>query len=96
MQALPLGGTAGFKYSQLEIPIFPGDTLLLMSDGFPELFNEQKEILDYQPAKEIFTSVANLAPDKIVNELCLAADNWRGNANQEDDITFVVVKLKEK
>ena len=96
LQALPLGGTAGFKYSQLEIPIFPGDTLLLMSDGFPELFNEQKEILDYQPAKEIFTSVANLAPDKIVNELCLAADNWRGNANQEDDITFVVVKLKEK
>jgi serine phosphatase RsbU (regulator of sigma subunit) len=96
LQALPLGGTAGFKYSQLEIPIFPGDTLLLMSDGFPELFNEQKEILDYQPAKEIFTSVADLAPDKIVNELCLAADNWRGNANQEDDITFVVVKLKEK
>ena len=96
LQALPLGGTAGFKYSQLEIPIFPGDTLLLMSDGFPELFNEQKEILDYRPAKEIFTSVADLAPDKIVNELCLAADNWRGNANQEDDITFVVVKLKEK
>jgi len=72
-----------------------GDVLLLMSDGFPELFNEKKEILDYYRAKEIFGSVAELSSHKIIDKLCNEADNWQGDAQQEDDITFVVVKVNE-
>lgn len=93
LQALPLGGTDDFKYSQKNTSIEPGDTLLLMSDGFPELFNAQKEILDYDRAKEIFGSVAEFSPHRIVNKLCQEADTWQGGAHQEDDITFVVVKV---
>jgi serine phosphatase RsbU (regulator of sigma subunit) len=95
LQALPLGGTDDFQYSEKNTSFGPGDTLLLMSDGFPELFNAQKEILDYDRAKEIFGSVAELSPNKIVDKLCREADTWQGGANQEDDITFVVVKVKE-
>ena len=95
LQALPLGGTDDFHYSEKNTSFGPGDTLLLMSDGFPELFNAQKEILDYDRAKEIFGSVAELSPNKIVDKLCREADTWQGGANQEDDITFVVVKVKE-
>ena len=51
LQALPLGGTSEFKYSKKETTISPGDTLLLMSDGFPELFNKEKELLDYKKGK---------------------------------------------
>ncbi len=94
LQALPLGGTSEFKYSLKETVINSGDTLLLMSDGFPELFNKQKEILDYDKAKESFSSFAHLDPKKIIERLCEKADNWRGEAKQEDDITFVVVKVK--
>ena len=95
LQALPLGGTDDFQYSEKNTSFGLGDTLLLMSDGFPELFNAQKEILDYDRAKEIFGSVAELSPNKIVDKLCREADTWQGGANQEDDITFVVVKVKE-
>ena len=94
LQALPLGGTSEFKYSKKETTFGSGDTLLLMSDGFPELFNKEKELLDYKKAKEIFSSVAQLGPSEIINHLCKEADNWRGNAKQEDDITFVVLKVK--
>ena len=94
LQALPLGGTADFKYSKKETTFISGDTLLLMSDGFPELFNKEKELLDYKKAKDIFSSVAQLGPSEIIKHLCEEADNWRGNAKQEDDITFVVLKVK--
>ena len=53
LPALPLGGSADFKYKKTETILSQGDTLLLMSDGFPELFNEQKEILDYKKSKKI-------------------------------------------
>jgi len=94
LQALPLGGAAGFTYKKQETNLNSGDTLLLMSDGFPELFNEQKEIMDYPKAKEIFGAVATFSPDEIINKLCSEAESWRADAKQEDDITFVVVKVK--
>jgi serine phosphatase RsbU (regulator of sigma subunit) len=94
LQALPLGGTSDFNYSQKDVSLFPGDTILLMSDGFPELFNPQKEILDYGKAREIFGSIAELSPKIIINKLCQEADNWRGDRFQEDDITFIVIKVK--
>ncbi len=94
LKALPLGGAAGFSYSKRETALNSGDTLLLMSDGFPELFNNQKEILDYAKAKEVFCSVAELPPDKVIDSLCSEAEQWRKDAKQEDDITFVVVKVK--
>ena len=94
LQALPLGGAADFRYTKQGTNLNSGDTLLLMSDGFPELFNKQKEILDYPKAKEIFGKAARFSPDEIINKLCSEAENWRADANQEDDITFVVVKVK--
>ena len=94
LQAMPLGASTDFKYSQKETLLDTGDTLILMSDGFPELFNKQKEILDYNKVKEIFCYAAKMDPNKIIDHLCAEADNWRGDAKQEDDITFVVVKVK--
>lgn len=94
LQALPLGGAADFRYAKQETNLYSGDTLLLMSDGFPELFNKQKEILDYPKAKEIFGTVADLPPDEIIKRLYSEAESWGADAQQEDDITFVVVKVK--
>lgn len=94
LQAIPLGGPADFPYPKRETSLLEGDTLLLMSDGFPELFNEQKEILDYYRAKEIFSSIDGLSASRITEFLVKEADKWRGKAKQEDDITFVIVKRK--
>ena len=94
LQALPLGGAADFRYSKKEITFKSGDTLLLMSDGFPELFNEKKEILDYHRAKEIFSTIDGFSAAQMIERLVKEADNWKGKAKQEDDITFVIVKRK--
>jgi len=94
LKALPLGGTSDFEYSKTDTLLANGDSLLLMSDGFPELFNKQKEILEYDRAKEIFNSIAESSASETINLLQKEADRWRGEAKQEDDITFVVVKRK--
>lgn len=94
LQAIPLGGPADFPYPMRETSLSTGDTLLLMSDGFPELFNEQKEILDYSSVKEIFASTGKFSATKTIESLLKEAEIWKGAAKQEDDITFVVVKRK--
>jgi serine phosphatase RsbU (regulator of sigma subunit) len=94
LQAIPLGGPADFTYPKKVTSLSKGDTLLLMSDGLPELFNEQKEILDYFRAKNLFGSIEHSSPVETIKHLVKEANNWRGNAKQEDDITFVVVKKK--
>ncbi|MFZ5517136.1 MAG: SpoIIE family protein phosphatase [Candidatus Zhuqueibacterota bacterium] len=92
LKSMFLGGPVAADFPSFETELQAGDVLLLMSDGFPELFNEQKEMLDYPRVKDIFKNVARLDADKIVTELFRAADVWRRNRNQEDDVTFAVIK----
>ncbi|MBK9097044.1 MAG: SpoIIE family protein phosphatase [bacterium] len=92
LQAIPLGGPADFTYPKKETTLSSGDTLLLMSDGFPELFNEKKEILDYHIAREIFASIEHSSADNVIKHLLAEVERWKGNAKQEDDITFVVIR----
>lgn len=94
LQAIPLGGPADFTYPKRETTLSSGDTLLLMSDGFPELFNEQKEILDYHIAREIFASIEHSSANNVIKHLLAEVERWKGNARQEDDITFVVIRKK--
>jgi len=94
LQAIPLGGPADFTYPKRETSLSTGDTLLLMSDGFPELFNQHKEILDYSRAKMIFSSIGDKSASDTIHSLLKEVELWKGEAKQEDDITFVVVKKK--
>jgi serine phosphatase RsbU (regulator of sigma subunit) len=65
-----------------------------MSDGFPELFNDRGEMLDYDRAAELFSEVARLAPDDIIANLRRHADEWSNGRPPDDDMTFVVLKLR--
>jgi serine phosphatase RsbU (regulator of sigma subunit) len=48
LKAMPLGSVHAFPYQRREVALSPGDAILLMSDGFPELFDPQGEIFDYE------------------------------------------------
>jgi len=67
---------------------------LMMSDGILELFNVEKEMFGSDKVKEVFLENANKPVEKIVDSLFLAADVWRGDAIQNDDITLVSFRLK--
>ncbi len=91
IKALPLGGVP-FPYSQERFEMGSGDTLLLLSDGLPELFNERREMFDYGRVKTVFQGSASKEPEDIIADLDQAATDWRQDHPQDDDITFVVIK----
>ena len=95
LKGMPLGGFVQFPYQQKEIDLRCGDSIVLMSDGFPERFNDKGEILDYGRAKEIFAEVGDQTPQSIIDHFTRASEAWAQGQPQEDDVTFVVLKVKE-
>ena len=78
----------------IESSISSGDTILLMSDGFPELFNENKEMYGYKRARNYFEEIAGESPEEIISKLKNAGSDWVKDADPDDDVTFVVIKVK--
>jgi len=94
LKGMPLGSLKDFPYQSKKIKLGNGDTILFMSDGFPELFNDKNEILGYEKATEIFKRVAHNPAKIVIEKLSNAAKEWANGHPQEDDITFVVIKVK--
>jgi len=92
--ATPLG-TLGADYHDVAIDLAAGDTVLFMTDGFPELENESGQQLGYAAAIDEFASAAKgETADDVIASLSAAAKRWNGERPPNDDVTFVVVRLK--
>ena len=92
IKGMPLGAVPSFDYKSIQTRLDPGDTVLLMSDGFPELFNNQDEMLDYHRVKEIFLEAAEQSPNDLINHLFNAGNNWLNGRDQHDDMTFIAFR----
>jgi serine phosphatase RsbU (regulator of sigma subunit) len=92
--ATPLG-TLGADYHDVSIDLAAGDTVLFMTDGFPELQNASGQQLGYAAAIDEFVAAANGATaDDVIASLAAAAKRWNGERPPNDDVTFVVVRAK--
>ncbi|HTR80918.1 MAG TPA: SpoIIE family protein phosphatase [Bacteroidota bacterium] len=94
LKGMPLGAFLDFPYEEKNLQLSCGDVVVLMSDGFPELFNDKKEMLGDDRVKEMIEGVGTKSPREIVDALSQAGDAWAGGAAQEDDMTFIVLKIK--
>ena len=95
LKGMPLGGFVNFPYKEKKLHLKKGDTVLLMSDGFEEMFNPQNEMLGDEEVKTLFEETAAKSPESIINHLKKAGETWASGRDQEDDVTFVVVKVKQ-
>jgi serine phosphatase RsbU (regulator of sigma subunit) len=94
IRAMPLGSIAKFPYLQQNLHLLAGDTILLMSDGFPEMFNEADEMLADDTATKLLKETADKSPQEIINRFIETGEKWAGTRPQDDDVTFVVIKIK--
>jgi serine phosphatase RsbU (regulator of sigma subunit) len=94
MKGMPLGAMNNFPYTLKETHLETGDTILLLSDGLPELPNNNNEIFGYDRTKTEFHAVGNKEPEEIVDHLKNSASQWVADQEPDDDITFVVIKVK--
>ena len=91
---MPLGAMKSFPYTLEEKQLKMGDTLLLLSDGLPELQNGSGEMYGYERVRSEFSSVGENEPEEIVNHLKNSASQWVNGKDPDDDVTFVVIKVK--
>ena len=76
LKGMPLGSFPDFSYQQTELQLKKGDTILLMSDGFPELFNNTGEMLGDERARAYFAEAVQHSPDEIITHLMEKAHTW--------------------
>jgi sigma-B regulation protein RsbU (phosphoserine phosphatase) len=94
IKGMPLGTMVKFPYEVKEIELSKGDTVLIMSDGFPEMQNPAGEIFGYQRVQESFALAASNEPEEIIEHLKNVESKWTDSFAPDDDITFVVIKVK--
>ena len=94
IKGMPLGTMEKFPYDVRETTLNTGDTILLMSDGFPELQNKNDEQFGYKRARNLFEEIAENSPEDIVTRLKDEGSLWVDDKDPDDDVTFVVIKVK--
>lgn len=94
INGLPLGAFNKPKYDIYENEVNSGDTILMLSDGFPELMNNKNEMFGYEKLKELFLKIGNKSADEIILSFKEEHQKWAKNIEPNDDITFVVIKIK--
>jgi ligand-binding sensor domain-containing protein/serine phosphatase RsbU (regulator of sigma subunit) len=93
-ESMPLGALKSFDYQVYRSKLADGDTILLFSDGLPELKNPDGVQFDYQRVEQIFKEEADKPAQKIIDRLVDAGEMWRKNQPPDDDITMMVIKAK--
>ena len=95
LKGMPLGSKVNYPYKEKQFEMREGDTLLLMSDGLMELFNEQREQLGMERIRRTFDEAADSSASDTLSQITKLIDQWAGPKSHEDDITIVVMKAKQ-
>ncbi|PYQ26730.1 MAG: hypothetical protein DMF56_23405 [Acidobacteria bacterium] len=86
--------TVDYPYRQIEVPLASGDFVVFMSDGLPELRNEDGEMVGYDRVLTQLERSAAKTARELIGELVAFSESWRGARPLDDDMTFVAVRVK--
>lgn len=90
---LPLGSGLSPAYREHRAPLAPGDTVLFATDGFAELLDPAGNVLGFDGVVEALRAAGGAPAREVVERLGAAVIRWRGEREQEDDITLVAVRV---
>ncbi len=93
LDGLPLGVDLPLEvpYSHTAFTVAPGDVIVLMSDGLPELFDRRGEMFGAEGAERVLKGHAAGPPDALVLALAQAGLDWSGGGALDDDVTIVAL-----
>lgn len=95
LKGMPLGAPAEFPYEKQRVTLLPGDTVVLMSDGFPELRDGSGKQFGYDRVAEVVREVGSRDPQRITRHFEEAIRTWGGDKPIDDDITFLILKIRD-
>jgi len=89
---LVLGRLARAEYREAEVPMAPGDRVLLFTDGIPEARNRAGEALGDERLRAFLAGHAGLRSEALATALLARIVEWTGRREGfEDDLTLIVL-----
>ena len=86
-----LGVFEGQSYSSAEMTLHADDVLFLYTDGFTEATNTESEFFGDERFSDCLKSAKDRAPSDVIDQVCLAVDEFTNGAEQADDITCLAI-----
>jgi serine phosphatase RsbU (regulator of sigma subunit) len=86
-------------YTSVEIPLAPGDRILLYTDGIPETENAAQVAFGDERFQQLLTEAGSGTADQFADQLLTELSVWSGLGSGEelnDDITMVAVHIGEE
>jgi sigma-B regulation protein RsbU (phosphoserine phosphatase) len=93
MPGVPLGSFAGSTYDEITLDLQTGEVFVFCSDGIFEAFDEEGQEFGATRIIEVVERTHAQSAKEIVGAIFGAMQAFRGDAEQTDDQTVVVVKV---
>lgn len=87
-----LGFNAQASYSETDVPIEPGDTLLLFSDGVTEAMAEDGSLFGEERFLSVVESAVEASARDLIAAIIGAVSDHAGGREQSDDLTLVALR----
>jgi hypothetical protein len=99
IEQLSVGGTVVgmfpyMDYEEATVELRPGDVLLAFTDGVPEAHNPEDEEFGDERLQQLLRQTAHLPADEISARISAEMKDWIRDAEQYDDLTFIVMKVR--
>jgi anti-sigma regulatory factor (Ser/Thr protein kinase) len=91
---LPLGVLPDFECAQQSVPVMPGDTFLLFSDGVTEMPNAEGDFFGEERLIECVRDWSSLGPDILLEKIRETTAEFSGNRGPADDFTCIVLQVR--
>lgn len=90
----PIGLLPDFTYEEAHVSLFPGDTLVVVSDGIIEARDKSGGFWDEKEVERIVQDSLGIAPRDLTSILCDAADAFASDTDQYDDMTVLSIRIE--
>src|SRR5439155_7440814 len=99
IEQLSTGGTVvgmfpEMEYEEATVELFSGDVLLAFTDGVPEAHNPENEEFGEERLQQLLRRSVHLPSNEISARLSAEMKDWIRDAEQYDDLTFIVLKVR--
>jgi predicted permease len=99
IEELTVGGTVvgmfpDMEYEEATVELDSGDVLLVFTDGVPEAHNPENEEFGEERLQALLRQTAHLSAHDISARVAAEMNNWIRDAEQYDDLTFIVMKVR--
>jgi len=92
LDGVPIGIMEDVDYKQAKVKIYPGDMVILYTDGVTEMRNPEKEEFGLKRVRSLLLQNHELNANEFVDLLVEEVETFRKDAPPHDDMTLVVFK----